>query len=163
VGLLQPVWVLCGCCAGAVRVLCGCCAGDAAIQAWTLEPNGNLHLSAKKGACLALQGGGGPGTVVAQCKVGTGGANEMWTIAGGQLCSHSLHSATGAQLCLKVEAGRPSGGGGGGGGASGFNCIANPAALARCQVHFTMWTIMKAPLLLGNDIRQMDPVALAVV
>ena len=52
----------------------------------------------------------------------------------------------GDQVCLKVEATRPShggGGGGGGGGASGFNCIANPAALARCQVHFTMWTIMK--------------------
>jgi len=30
------------------------------------------------------------------------------------------------------------------------------AALARCRSHFTQWTIMKAPLILGNDIPQMD-------
>ena len=30
-----------------------------------------------------------------------------------------------------------------------FNCTIN---LAQCQAHFTMWTIMKAPLILGNNI-----------
>ena len=33
-----------------------------------------------------------------------------------------------------------------------FVCGADAAALARCQAHFTLWTIMKAPLILGNDI-----------
>ena len=37
-----------------------------------------------------------------------------------------------------------------------FLCAASPAAAARCRVHFSLWTIMKAVLLLGNDITSMD-------
>merc|ERR1711871_1129965 len=33
-----------------------------------------------------------------------------------------------------------------------FKCDESTAALDRCRAHFTMWTIMKAPLILGNDI-----------
>ena len=33
-----------------------------------------------------------------------------------------------------------------------FKCEESAAALERCRAHFTMWTIMKAPLILGNDI-----------
>ena len=73
-------------------------ASEADTQSWTLEKNGNFHLSAQKGGCLALQGGDGPGLVMFVCKTGTAGANEMWTIAGGQLCSHKLGTATSASF-----------------------------------------------------------------
>ena len=49
------------------------------------------------------------------------------------------------------------------GNAPDFVCAADAAALARCQAHFTMWTIMKAPLLLGNDIPAESAATLAVV
>ena len=44
-----------------------------------------------------------------------------------------------------------------------FSCSADSAALARCQAHFTMWTIMKAPLILGNNIPKMDSATLSVL
>lgn len=44
-----------------------------------------------------------------------------------------------------------------------FDCGADSAALARCQAHFTQWTIMKAPLILGNDIPNMNNETLAVL
>lgn len=33
-----------------------------------------------------------------------------------------------------------------------FACENDTAALYRCQIHYTQWCIMKAPLILGNDI-----------
>ena len=44
-----------------------------------------------------------------------------------------------------------------------FNCSQDAAALARCQAHFTQWTIMKAPLILGNNIPKMDNATFAVL
>ena len=44
-----------------------------------------------------------------------------------------------------------------------FACSADAAALARCRAHFTMWTIMKAPIILGNNLPAIDSVTLAVV
>jgi len=44
-----------------------------------------------------------------------------------------------------------------------FNCSADAAALSRCQAHFSMWAIMKAPLILGNDISAMSPATLSVL
>ena len=143
-----------------VLALMPCSAAKASTQAFTLESNGNLHLTAKKTDCVALLTGNGPALVMAQCKSGKSGRNEEFTLVGGKLCSKTLDG--GEAKCLKAEAKKP-GGGGSGGGSGGFDCIADAASLARCRVHFTMWTIMKAPLLLGNDIRKMDAVALGVV
>lgn len=44
-----------------------------------------------------------------------------------------------------------------------FNCSADSAALARCQIHFSMWCIMKAPLILGNDVKIADKLTLGVL
>lgn len=44
-----------------------------------------------------------------------------------------------------------------------FNCSLNAAALERCRAHFTMWTIMKAPLILGNDIPKMSAATRSVL
>jgi hypothetical protein len=44
-----------------------------------------------------------------------------------------------------------------------FKCGDSAAALARCQAHFTQWCIMKAPLILGNDIPNETPATLAVL
>ena len=44
-----------------------------------------------------------------------------------------------------------------------FNCSQDVGALSRCQAHMTMWTIMKAPLILGNDIPAMDTATKAVL
>lgn len=44
-----------------------------------------------------------------------------------------------------------------------FNCSIDAAALERCRAHFTMWTILKAPLLLGNDLTAVDAATLAVL
>lgn len=52
---------------------------------------------------------------------------------------------------------------GNGDGTNGFQCEANAESLARCQVHFTMWTIMKAPLILGNNIPEASAATLAVL
>ena len=49
------------------------------------------------------------------------------------------------------------------GNAPDFVCAESPAALARCRAHFTMWTIMKAPLLLGNDIPNESSATLGVI
>ena len=81
----------------------------------------------------------GPGLTMAACKSGAPGKNEEFTLTNGQLCSSTLgHPST--PLCLKPEAKKPSGHGGHGHGeqGGGFDCIADAAALARCQVHFTM-------------------------
>jgi len=137
------------------------CDGSSSQQ-FTLESNGNLHPTNEKDSCVALAAGAGPRCIMFECKTGAKDNNEMFTLVDGQLCSKDLRN--GKPLCLKPESKKPpTAGGGGGGGGGGFDCKADPAALARCHVHFTMWTIMKAPLLLGNDIRSMDQVALAVV
>ena len=44
-----------------------------------------------------------------------------------------------------------------------FACGQNAAALARCQSHQTQWSIMKAPLILGNNIPAMDAATLSVL
>lgn len=44
-----------------------------------------------------------------------------------------------------------------------FNCSAGTEALARCAAHMTMWSIMKAPLLLGTDLMTMAPETLSVL
>jgi len=44
-----------------------------------------------------------------------------------------------------------------------FDCAADAAALARCQAHFTLWTIMKAPLIVGNNLSAMDGATLSVL
>ena len=153
--------------AGSLVELTPCLTGSAGTnQQFTLEANGNMHLTAKKTDCLALQGGRGPALTMAPCKQGSAGANEEFSLTNGQLCSHALSTSaslhnSGAKLCLKAEASKPSAGSHGGGG--GFDCGADQQALARCRVHFTMWTIMKAPLLLGNDIRKIDNVTLAIL
>ena len=134
-----------------------CSAGKISTQQFTLAASGpkkgNLFLNSNPKSCVALAGGGheNGGLTMFTCKQGKEGMNEEFTLAGGQLCSHSL--ANEEQLCLKPMNATPSNSGGHhGSGGGGFNCIADAAALARCQVHFTMWTIMKAPLLLGNDL-----------
>jgi hypothetical protein len=42
-----------------------------------------------------------------------------------------------------------------------FACADDPEALARCQAHFSQWCIMKAPLILGNNLAEVDPVTLS--
>ena len=49
------------------------------------------------------------------------------------------------------------------GNAPDFACGADADSLARCQAHMTMWCIMKAPLILGNDIPNMDAATLGVL
>lgn len=49
------------------------------------------------------------------------------------------------------------------GNAPDFNCSLDAMHLAYCQVHFTMWTIMKAPLILGNDLTTIDAPTLAIL
>lgn len=119
--------------------LTACSTENADSQKFTLEKNGNLHLTAHQNSCLALQGGVGPGLTMARCKSGDAGKNEEFTLTNGQLCSNTLGSPR-VPLCLKPETTKPSGGShhGGGGGGGGFDCIADAAALNRCRVHFTM-------------------------
>lgn len=49
------------------------------------------------------------------------------------------------------------------GNAPDFECASSAVSLAMCQTHFTMWTIMKAPLILGNNIPAMDAATLAIL
>jgi len=49
------------------------------------------------------------------------------------------------------------------GNAPDFKCDESTAALERCRAHFTMWTIMKAPLILGNNIPAETSATLGVV
>jgi hypothetical protein len=42
-----------------------------------------------------------------------------------------------------------------------FNCSAYAEALARCQAHFSQWCIMKAPLILGNNLPEVDATTLS--
>lgn len=118
-----------------------CSAEKADVQKFTLENNGNLHLTAHKERCLALLRGYGPGLTIAQCKSGDAGKNEEYTLTNGQLCSSTLGHPSVA-VCLKAETKKPGGSGHGGhgghGGGGGFDCIADAAALDRCRVHFTM-------------------------
>lgn len=44
-----------------------------------------------------------------------------------------------------------------------FNCSADADSLVRCQAHFTQWTIMKAPLILGNNVPAILPATLSVL
>jgi alpha-galactosidase len=44
-----------------------------------------------------------------------------------------------------------------------FACGDDAAALARCQAHLTMWAVMKAPLIMGNDIPAMTAATLSVL
>lgn len=44
-----------------------------------------------------------------------------------------------------------------------FLCGADAAALDRCRVHFTMHSLLKSPLLLGNDLTAMDAATLGVL
>lgn len=37
-----------------------------------------------------------------------------------------------------------------------FNCDESPAALERCRYHMSLWSCMKAPLIIGNDLRHMS-------
>lgn len=49
------------------------------------------------------------------------------------------------------------------GNAPDFVCSRSPAALERCRYHFSMWSISKAVLLLGNNMQTLDNVTLGVV
>ena len=49
------------------------------------------------------------------------------------------------------------------GNAPDFLCGSSDSALARCRYHFSMWTIMKAVLLLGNDMAALDNATKSVV
>ena len=49
------------------------------------------------------------------------------------------------------------------GNAPDFVCGADAAALSRCQAHYSMWTIMKAPLILGHDIPNQSAATLSVL
>jgi hypothetical protein len=49
------------------------------------------------------------------------------------------------------------------GNAPDFSCGADADSLARCQAHMTMWAVMKSPLILGNDIPNMDAATLGVL
>lgn len=49
------------------------------------------------------------------------------------------------------------------GNAPDFKCDESAAALERCRAHFTLWTIMKAPLILGNDIPDESTATFAVI
>lgn len=44
-----------------------------------------------------------------------------------------------------------------------FACGQDAPSLARCQAHFTLWTIMKAVLLMGNVIPEVDNATLGVL
>merc|ERR1719238_1892565 len=44
-----------------------------------------------------------------------------------------------------------------------FKCEESAAALERCRAHFTMWTIMKAPLILGNNIPDESSATFSVI
>jgi hypothetical protein len=84
--------------------LAPCSADHASKQQFTLDKaNGNVHLTADKGSCLALDAGFGPGIIMAACKQGGGGANEEFTLTGGKLCSITL-ARPGKALYLKPEA-----------------------------------------------------------
>lgn len=43
-----------------------------------------------------------------------------------------------------------------------FECDADAAAMARCRIHFSMWCIMKAPLLIGSNVTSMTSGTLSV-
>lgn len=43
-----------------------------------------------------------------------------------------------------------------------FSCDDDAAAMARCHVHFSMWAILKAPLLIGTNVTAMTPGTLSV-
>jgi hypothetical protein len=49
------------------------------------------------------------------------------------------------------------------GNAPDFVCGADAGALARCQAHYSQWCIMKAPLILGNDIPNESAATLSVL
>ena len=49
------------------------------------------------------------------------------------------------------------------GNAPDFVCGADAASLARCQAHYSLWCIMKAPLILGNDIPNESAATLSVL
>ena len=49
------------------------------------------------------------------------------------------------------------------GNAPDFVCGADAAALARCRVHFTMWTMLKAPLILGGNLSALDAATTSVI
>jgi hypothetical protein len=49
------------------------------------------------------------------------------------------------------------------GNAPDFVCGQDIYALRRCQAHFSMWCIMKSPLILGNDIPNMSNATLSVL
>jgi hypothetical protein len=134
------------------------CASGSSDQLFTLERNGNLNLTSQAGRCVTLEHGCGPALILFPCN---NGYSERFTLSNGQLCSHT-QSYPSVEVCIGTDTRKPDGYCPGSNG-QGFNCIANPEALARCRVHFTMWTIMKAPLLLGNDISKMDATALGVV
>ncbi len=46
-----------------------------------------------------------------------------------------------------------------------FDCSRDAESLARCRAHMTMWCIMKAPLILGSDLRNIgsDPTTFSVI
>jgi hypothetical protein len=44
-----------------------------------------------------------------------------------------------------------------------FVCGQDEYALRRCQAHFSLWSIMKSPLILGNDIPNMSNATLSVL
>ena len=43
-----------------------------------------------------------------------------------------------------------------------FTCDRDDASMARCRVHFSLWSIMKAPLLIGSNVTAMTPGTLSV-
>eukprot|EP00656_Telonema_subtile_P054528 TRINITY_DN8180_c0_g1_i3.p1 TRINITY_DN8180_c0_g1~~TRINITY_DN8180_c0_g1_i3.p1 ORF type:complete len:393 (-),score=65.03 TRINITY_DN8180_c0_g1_i3:99-1277(-) len=44
-----------------------------------------------------------------------------------------------------------------------FECEQDQAALDRCRAHFTMWTVMKAPLILGNNLPEESSATFGVI
>jgi hypothetical protein len=70
------------CLTAAQLVTMQACSASDSNQKFTLEKNGNLHLTSKKTSCLALEGGSGPSLTMAMCKQGAAGANEEFTLTG---------------------------------------------------------------------------------
>lgn len=44
-----------------------------------------------------------------------------------------------------------------------FVCGSDGSALARCRLHYTMWCIMKSPLILGNNLPGLDAATIALL
>ncbi len=86
--------------------LTACEPAKALEQHFMLASNGNLHLTGGNHQCIALLGGGGPALTTWGCNTG---ANEVFALSGGKLCSKTLG---GEAVCLTPKTTQPGGGDG---------------------------------------------------